>query len=123
MSGKSMTVIFLCLPVFTFDTMHYNNSNNVDLSYIDSMRHLETLYQHYSPPSWPLPFQHNKSLKRRNATSDRKKLVAGTKDSSRWFRQNPRLVAGMGRASGRNENNHDGRSDYMPGPRTRMDNH
>ena len=29
----------------------------------------------------------------------------------------------MGRASGRNENHHDGRSDYMPGPRTRMDNH
>jgi len=28
----------------------------------------------------------------------------------------------MGRASGRNENDHDGRSDYMPGPRTRMDN-
>jgi len=35
----------------------------------------------------------------------------------------PRLVAGMGRASGQNENHHDGRSDYMPGPRTRMDNH
>jgi len=47
----------------------------------------------------------------------------GTRDSSRWFRQNPRLVAGMGRASGRNEDHHDGRSDYMPGPRTRMDNH
>jgi len=29
----------------------------------------------------------------------------------------------MERASGRNENHHDGRSDYMPGPRTRMDNH
>jgi len=29
----------------------------------------------------------------------------------------------MGRASGRNENRHDGRSDYMPGPRTRIDNH
>jgi len=29
----------------------------------------------------------------------------------------------MGRASGRNENHHDRRSDYMPGPRTRMDNH
>ena len=43
--------------------------------------------------------------------------------SMRWERQNPRLVAGMGRASGRNENHHDGRSDYMPGPRTRMDNH
>jgi len=28
----------------------------------------------------------------------------------------------MGRASGRNENHHDGRSDYMPGPRTKMDN-
>jgi len=26
-------------------------------------------------------------------------------------------------ASGQNENHHDGRSDYMPGPRTRMDNH
>ena len=33
------------------------------------------------------------------------------------------LVAGMGKASGRNENHHDGRSDYMPGPRTKMDNH
>ena len=41
----------------------------------------------------------------------------------RWFRQNLRLVAGMGRVSGLNENHHDGRSDYMPGPRTRMDNH
>jgi len=52
-------------------------------------------------------------------------LVIGKKptDSSWWFRQNPRLVAGMGRASGRNENHHDGWSDYMPGPRTRMDNH
>jgi len=39
------------------------------------------------------------------------------------FVKNPRLVAGMGRASGRNENHHDGRSDYLPGPRTRMDNH
>jgi len=29
----------------------------------------------------------------------------------------------MGRASGRNENHHDGRSEYMPGPRMRMDNH
>ena len=26
----------------------------------------------------------------------------------------------MGRASGRNKNHHDGKSDYMPGPRTRM---
>ena len=52
-----------------------------------------------------------------------KELVPGPRDSSRWFRQNPRLVAGMGRASGRNENHHDGRSDCMPGPRTRMDNH
>jgi len=34
-----------------------------------------------------------------------------------------RLVAGMGRANGRKENHHDGRSDYMPGSKTRMDNH
>jgi len=53
--------------------------------------------------------------------SDRKDLVPGQRNSSRWFRQNPRLVAGKGRASGRNENYHDGRSDYMPGLRTRMD--
>ena len=52
-----------------------------------------------------------------------KKFVPGPRDSSRWFHQNPRLVTGMGRASGRNENHDDGRSDYMPGPRTRMDNH
>jgi len=52
-----------------------------------------------------------------------KELVPGPKDSSRFFRHNLRIVAGMGRASGRNENHHDGRSDYMPGPRTRMDNH
>jgi len=31
------------------------------------------------------------------------------------------VVAGMERASGRNENHHDGRPDYMPAPRTRMD--
>ena len=56
--------------------------------------------------------------------TDRKDLVPGSKDSSKWFRQpeNPKLVAGMERASGQNENHHDGRSDYMPGPRTRMDN-
>ena len=29
----------------------------------------------------------------------------------------------MGRASGRNEKHHDGRSDHMSGPRTRMANH
>jgi len=29
----------------------------------------------------------------------------------------------MERPSGRNENHHDGRSDHMPGPKTRMDNH
>jgi len=29
----------------------------------------------------------------------------------------------MGRASVRNENHNDGRSDNMPGPRKRMDNH
>jgi len=29
----------------------------------------------------------------------KKDLVPGPRDSSRWFRQNPRLVAGMGRAS------------------------
>ena len=29
----------------------------------------------------------------------------------------------MGRANGRKKNHHDGRSDYMPGPRTRTDNH
>ena len=28
----------------------------------------------------------------------------------------------VGRASGRNKNSHDRRSNYMPGPRTRMDN-
>ena len=39
--------------------------------------------------------------------------------SSRWFRQNLRCVTG----SGRNENHQDGRSDHMPGPRTRIDNH
>ena len=50
-------------------------------------------------------------------------MVPGPRDYSRWFRQNPRLVAGMGRASGRNENHHDGRSDYMPGPKMRMDNY
>jgi len=50
------------------------------------------------------------------------KRVPGPTDSSRRFHQNPRLVAGMRRASGRNENHHDGRSDYMPGPRTRIDN-
>jgi len=42
---------------------------------------------------------------------------------NRWFPQNLRLVTGMGRTSGLNENHHDGRSDHMPGPRTRMNNH
>jgi len=51
------------------------------------------------------------------------KTWPGPRDSSRWFRQNPRLVAGMGRASGRNENHHGGRFVYMPGPRTRIGNH
>jgi len=52
-------------------------------------------------------------------------LVIGKKpkDSSRWFRQNPRLVTGMKRKSGRNENHHDGRSANMLGHRTRMNNH
>ena len=58
----------------------------------------------------------------RNASSDRKELVHGPRDSSMWFRQNPRLVAGMRRASGRNKNHHDERSAYMPGPRTMVDN-
>ena len=45
--------------------------------------------------------------KQRNATSDRKDLVLGPRDYSRWFRQNPRLVAGISKASERNENHHD----------------
>ena len=48
--------------------------------------------------------------------SDRKDLVPGPRDYSRWFRQNPRLVASVGRASGRNENHHDERSDCMARP-------
>jgi len=44
-------------------------------------------------------------------------------DENSEIRYTLEVVAGMGRASGRNENHHDGRSDYMPGPRTRMDNH
>ena len=42
-----------------------------------------------------------------------------------WFldQKIPGLVAGMGRASGRNENHHEGRSDYMPETRMRMENH
>jgi len=45
-------------------------------------------------------------------------LVIGTtwclwsRDSSRWIHQNPRLFASIGRASGRNENRQDRRSDY-----------
>jgi len=42
---------------------------------------------------------------------------------TRWFRQNLKLVAGMRRASGRIENHHVRRYDYMLGPRMRMDNH
>jgi len=61
-------------------------------------------------------------LRKQETTSDRKEVVPGPRDSSRWFCQNPRLVTGVGRASRRNENHHDGRSDCMLGPRTRMDN-
>jgi len=50
-------------------------------------------------------------------------LVLEASDSSRWFRQNPRFVTSMERVSGRNENRLDERFDYMPGCRTRMDNH
>jgi len=48
--------------------------------------------------------------------NDRKNWVRWPRDSSRWFRQNPRLIASIERVSGRNENHHDGRSDYVPGP-------
>jgi len=51
-------------------------------------------------------------------------------DTKTWFLDQEipaggfvRIVADIGKASGRNENHHDGRSDNMPGPRTRMDNH
>jgi len=76
------------------------------------------------PPSGECRIITGGSACSRNATIDRQELVSGPKDSHRCrgFRKNRRLVTGMGRASGPNENHHDGRSGHMPGPGTRMDN-
>ena len=72
-------------------------------------------------PRWQLLHMTLASFVSKNATTDREELVLGPRDSSRCFRQNLRLVAGMGRASRWNENHDNGRSDYMPWTRMRMD--
>ena len=82
----------------------------------------ETPRRPKGPPLRDCPKKHF-YLSNATQASDRKDLVPGPRDFSWCFRQNLRLVVSMERASGRNENHHDGRSDYRPGPRTRMHNH